>query len=277
MLIVLLASGCGSKTDDPPPESPGSSALPGTEPSPETKPPAPADDRPIILAFGDSLTAGSGLPPGSGYPEMLQLELDKRGYRYHVVNAGIGGDTTGGGVARLQSALDLHPEIVVLELGGNDGLRGLPTDSMQANLEEMIGAFQKGGARVILAGMTLPRNFGPDYIGAFEKVYPDAGRQAQSDAHPLLPGGCCGETGAEPGGWNPPERGWLPVRDDECAEVPGADAEEVKSRKEKRPKLPSSAGVKKWSLINVQLSFVIFGCAFGAASLRKHCAKRHHR
>jgi acyl-CoA thioesterase-1 len=103
---------------------------------------------------------------------MLQQELDKRGYRYRVVNAGIGGDTTGGGVARLQSGLDLHPEIVILELGGNDGLRGIPVETMQANLEEMIVAFQKSGARVILGGMTLPRNFGPDYIGAFEKVYP---------------------------------------------------------------------------------------------------------
>jgi acyl-CoA thioesterase-1 len=103
---------------------------------------------------------------------MVQAELDKSGYRYRVVNAGIDGDTTGGGVARLQSALDLHPEIVILELGGNDGLRGLPIDSMQANLEEMIVAFQKGGARVILAGMTLPRNYGADYIGTFEKVYP---------------------------------------------------------------------------------------------------------
>lgn len=173
MLIVLLTSGCGNpKTADPPPESTGSAAASDTEPRPETKPPAPADDRPIILAFGDSLTAGSGVPLGSRYPEMVQAELDKSGYRYRVVNAGIDGDTTGGGVARLQSALDLHPEIVILELGGNDGLRGLPIDSMQANLEEMIVAFQKGGARVILAGMTLPRNYGADYIGTFEKVYP---------------------------------------------------------------------------------------------------------
>jgi acyl-CoA thioesterase-1 len=102
---------------------------------------------------------------------MLQVELDNRGYHYHVVNAGIGGDTTSGGVARMQSGLDLHPEFVILELGGNDGLRGLPMDSMQSNLEELIVGFEKGGARVILAGMTLPRNFGPDYIASFEKVY----------------------------------------------------------------------------------------------------------
>src|SRR5262252_8470937 len=104
MLIVLLVSGCGnSKTAEPPSDSTVPSAESVTEPRPETKPPQAADDRPIILAFGDSLTAGSGLPPGSGYPEMLQAELDNRGYSYHVVNAGIGGDTTSGGLARIQS------------------------------------------------------------------------------------------------------------------------------------------------------------------------------
>src|SRR5262252_10581514 len=110
MLVVLLAAGCGnSRTAEPAASSSNSPAASGNEPSPEPKPPATPDDRPIILAFGDSLTAGSGLPPGSGYPEMLQAELDNRGYAYHVVNAGIGGDTTSGGVARMQSGLDLHP------------------------------------------------------------------------------------------------------------------------------------------------------------------------
>ena len=136
------------------------------------QPAEPDDDRPIILAFGDSLTEGSGLPRGSGYPEMLQKELDDAGYEYRVINAGIGGDTTAGGVARLKEALALHPAIVILELGANDGLRGLPVASMEANLDEMIGAFKKDGADVVLAGMTLPRNFGPEYIGSFERVFP---------------------------------------------------------------------------------------------------------
>ena len=194
MLIVLLVSGCGtSKTAEPPSESTVSSAESVTERRPEAKPTQPADDRPIILAFGDSLTAGSGLPPGSGYPEMLQAELDKRGYRYQVVNAGIGGDTTGGGVARLQSGVNLHPEIVILELGGNDGLRGLPMDSMQANLDEMIVGFQKGGARVILAGMTLPRNYGADYIAAFEKVYPTLAAKYKVTLIPFFLEGAAGK------------------------------------------------------------------------------------
>ena len=136
------------------------------------QPAEPDDDRPIILAFGDSLTEGSGLPPGSGYPEILQKELDEAGYEYRVINAGIGGDTTAGGVARLKEALALHPEIVILELGANDGLRGMPVASIEANLNEMIAAFKKDGAHVVLAGMTLPRNFGPEYIGMFERVFP---------------------------------------------------------------------------------------------------------
>jgi acyl-CoA thioesterase-1 len=171
-MTVLAASGCSSSEpgEEPSPASPAphnETRIPDL-PQPEVS----TDGRAVILAFGDSLTAGSGLPPGSGYPEMLQAELDKRGYKYHVINAGIGGDTTGGGLARMEGLLALNPKFVILELGANDGLRGLPVDSMQTNLDEMIVAFKDRGARVILAGMTLPRNFGPDYIGAFEKVFP---------------------------------------------------------------------------------------------------------
>src|SRR5262245_47201489 len=122
MLLVLMVAGCGESKPAEPPAGTGETAASSPAPNPRT------DDRPIILAFGDSLTAGSGLPAGSGYPEMLQKELDTRGYSYRVVNAGIGGDTTGDGLARLKRALDLKPEIVVLELGGNDGLRGIPVD-----------------------------------------------------------------------------------------------------------------------------------------------------
>jgi acyl-CoA thioesterase I len=166
MLFISLAAGCGDST---PAESPTSSAE-STTSSSTTAP--TTEGRPIILAFGDSLTAGSGVPAGFGYPELLQKELDARGYTYRVVNAGLGGDTTGGGVARLRRALDLKPEIVILELGGNDGLRGIPIDVMQSNLDEMIVAFKKVGAIVVLGGMTLPKNFGQDYISQFEKIYP---------------------------------------------------------------------------------------------------------
>ena len=171
MFIALLAAGCGnSKPEEHPSPLPDFPAAAITNEKPVTVSP---DGRPIILAFGDSLTEGHGLPPGSGYPEILQAELDRRGYKYQVINAGVGGDTTAQGIARLPRALELKPEIVILELGGNDGLRGVPTESMRTNLDEMIVAFQKGGAQVVLAGMTLPRNWGPDYINAFEKVFVD--------------------------------------------------------------------------------------------------------
>ena len=139
--------------------------------------PSPTDSRPIILAFGDSLTAGYGLPRGFGYPERLQRKLDQRGYRYRVVNMGISGDTTSGGRSRVKAALDLKPSIVILELGANDGLRGLPLKQTQSNLEEMITAFQRGGAAVVLAGMTLPRNYGAAYVRSFEDMFRDLARK----------------------------------------------------------------------------------------------------
>ncbi len=131
------------------------------------------DPRPVILAFGDSLTAGHGVALNESYPSRLQVELDRAGYRYRVVNAGISGDTTSGGLARIDESLKVHPRVVILELGANDGLRGLPIREAKDNLEQMILKCQTSGATVILAGMTLPRNFGPDYIDAFEKMYAD--------------------------------------------------------------------------------------------------------
>ena len=136
-----------------------------------TQRPGVRDTRPVILAFGDSLTAGYGVPRGSGYPEQLQRKLDGLGYKYRLVNMGISGDTTSGGRARMKAAIDVMPAVVILELGANDGLRGQPVTEMQANLEEMISEFQKRGAKVILAGMTLPRNYGAAYVKSFEEVF----------------------------------------------------------------------------------------------------------
>src|SRR5688572_26886210 len=136
-----------------------------------TQSPVPRDSRPVILAFGDSLTAGYGVQAGQGYPARLQRKLDEAGQKYRVVNMGISGDTTSGGMARMRAALEAKPSIVILELGANDGLRGLSIPRMQTNLEEMIKNFQKSGAKVILAGMTLPRNYGEAYVKSFEDVF----------------------------------------------------------------------------------------------------------
>ena len=114
----------------------------------------------------------------------MQAKLDSLGYKYHVVTMGISGDTTAGGKARMKYALAAKPSIVILELGANDGLRGLPTDQMKVNLAEMIQQFQQAGVRVVLAGMTLPKNYTAAYVKSFEEVFPDLAKQFKL---PLIP------------------------------------------------------------------------------------------
>jgi acyl-CoA thioesterase-1 len=178
-----------------------SAVLAGCAGAPESRHDAPAepapsaaapDNRPAIVAFGDSLTAGFGLDPGKGYPDFLQRELDRRGYRYRVINAGISGETTTGGLARVGLVLADHPAIVILEFGGNDGLRGLQVAATRANLEQMIVELQKGGAKVVLAGMTLPPNYGPEYIRAFDRMYPDLAGRYELPLIPFLLAGVAG-------------------------------------------------------------------------------------
>ncbi|HWR49984.1 MAG TPA: arylesterase [Bryobacteraceae bacterium] len=156
------------------------------EQAPPAQAPKPADTRPVIAAFGDSLTAGFGADPGKSYPDYLQQLLDRAGYAYRVVNLGISGDTTSGGVARIDSVIAVNPEIVILELGANDGLRGLPPSATRANLDEMITALKKAGADVVLAGMTLPRNYGSQYIRDFESVFTDLARKHSVALVPFL-------------------------------------------------------------------------------------------
>ena len=144
------------------------------------------DERPIILAFGDSLSAGFGAEAGKSYPDYLQKLLDAKGYHYRVINAGVSGDTSSDGIVRLPSSLPLKPAVVILELGGNDGLRGLPVTTTRGNLEQMILTLQKSGAKVVLAGMTLPRNYGADYIRTFERVYADLAKQYKLALIPFL-------------------------------------------------------------------------------------------
>jgi len=137
------------------------------------------DDRPIIVALGNSLTAGHGLPESESYPSQLQLLLDARGYRYKVINAGVSGDTTAQGLNRMQIVIDYNPAVVIVELGPNDGLRGMPIENTRANLGEIIEKCQGAGAKVVLAGMTLPPNYTRSYIQSFERIYMDLARQYQ--------------------------------------------------------------------------------------------------
>jgi len=175
----LLFVGCSREQ----PKAPERDAAPERESLPPAAAQAP-DSRPAVVAFGDSLSAGFGADPGKSYPDFLQKEIDRRGYRYHVVNAGISGDTTTDGLERVGTVTALKPVIVIVEFGGNDGLRGLPVTTTRANLEQIIVALQKAGAKVVLAGMTLPPNYGPDYIRSFEAVYHDL---AKNYRVPLIP------------------------------------------------------------------------------------------
>jgi acyl-CoA thioesterase-1 len=127
-------------------------------------PSAPAqtaeDGRPLVVCFGDSLTAGYGTGPGESYPDYLQQDLDAQGYHYRVVNEGISGNTTKDGINRIDSILALKPAVVVVEFGGNDGLRGLPIEESRANLDTIIGKLKASGSKVVIAGITLPPNYG---------------------------------------------------------------------------------------------------------------------
>jgi acyl-CoA thioesterase-1 len=141
-------------------------------PTPASTTPTPPDTRPLLVCFGDSLTAGYGTDLGESYPDDLQQLLDAHGYKYHVLNSGISGNTTKDGLERIQRVVARHPQLVVVEFGGNDGLRGLPIEQTEANLSNIIEQLQKSGAKVVLAGITLPPDYGQDYITKFDAMYP---------------------------------------------------------------------------------------------------------
>jgi len=139
---------------------------------------------PVILAFGDSLTAGFGVPDAESYPARLQNILIKNGYPHKVINAGVSGDTTAGGVRRIKWLMKNNPEIVILELGANDGLRGLSLQEMGSNLEKIIFVCKESGAEVLLTGMKAPPNYGEEYTVEFEETF---FRLADKHKLPLVP------------------------------------------------------------------------------------------
>ena len=144
-----------------------------------------AAPQPTILVFGDSISAAYGIRVEEGWVSLLQKKLASQGYGYRVVNASVSGETTAGGLTRLPRALERHrPAILILELGGNDALRGLPLDDVRNNLDGMIRKSQAAGARVVLAGMRMPPNYGPRYSREFQAIYADLSRQHEL---PLIP------------------------------------------------------------------------------------------
>jgi acyl-CoA thioesterase-1 len=142
---------------------------------------------PNILVFGDSISAAYGMRVEEGWVSLLQKKLTAQGYGYHVVNASVSGETTDGGRARLARALDVHqPAIVILELGGNDGLRGLPLADVRSNLEAMISAAVHGNARVLLLGMRIPPNYGATYTEKFHAIYNELAQKYRLPFVPFL-------------------------------------------------------------------------------------------
>jgi acyl-CoA thioesterase-1 len=174
-VTALSLSGCRSEKATKPVE-----AVDSREAVSETEAPvavgptahgAAIDKRPVVVCFGDSLTAGYGTDLGQSYPDYLQTDLNAEGYGYRVVNEGISGNTTKDGVDRLDRVLALKPAVVVVEFGGNDGLRGLRIEDSRTNLDKIVGTLKASGTKVVLAGITLPPDYGPDYIKQFNDTY----------------------------------------------------------------------------------------------------------
>jgi acyl-CoA thioesterase-1 len=210
LTAALVACGGNGERSQVSPQAPATvaAATPRTPAAPPPQSSPEKDTRPVIAAFGDSLSAGFGLEPGKSYPDDLQRLLDDAGYRYRVVNLGVSGDTTTDGVERLPEALALHPAIVVLEFGANDGLRGLPVAEARKNLASMIEALQKSDSKILLAGMTLPRNYGPEYIHDFELMYVTLTKQYKISRIPFLLDGVGGVAElTQPDGLHPTAEG----------------------------------------------------------------------
>jgi acyl-CoA thioesterase I len=192
---AVMASACGSsdgsrstqepRTIPPFPQRPGANATPSSSPS-------SAAAEPRIVILGDSLTAGLGLPSGESYPTLLQQRLNDEGVQYQIVNAGVSGDTSAGGLSRLDWALEGDVRVLIVALGGNDGLRGLPPEQLKENLATIIKRAQSRGITVILAGMEAPPNYGRDYIVAFHKVYPALATEYRVALVPFLLDGVAG-------------------------------------------------------------------------------------
>jgi acyl-CoA thioesterase-1 len=172
LLLGLASTGCSQE------------ASVATESAPTQASQAPAPEGPLLVFLGDSLTAGYGLAEDEAFPALLGAQLRERGRPVRVVNAGVSGDTSAGGLRRLPWLLTQRPDVLVVALGANDGLRGLPVTLTEDNLRAIVSQARGAGARVLLLGLRLPPNLGADYVRAFEAVYP---RVAKETGVPLVP------------------------------------------------------------------------------------------
>lgn len=212
MSIVAACDGAGNGASTGRPAS-APPAAPATTSTPER--PSANDQAPRIIFLGDSLTAGLGLDVERSFPALIEKRLKEEGYGYAVVNAGVSGDTSAGGLRRLEWALgEGDPKVLVVALGGNDGLRGLPPEQLEENLAAIIEAGQRRGLKVILAGMEAPPNFGQEYTAAFRAVYPRLARKYNVPLVPFLLEGVAGDPSLnQADGIHPNERGAQVVAD----------------------------------------------------------------
>jgi acyl-CoA thioesterase-1 len=140
----------------------------------------------VLVCYGDSITAGYGLRSGQAFPEALQRDLDARGYHYKVNNQGTSGATSKDAAAGLRSILQLHPDVVIVEFGGNDGLRGLPLEQTRRNLDTVLTALENAHTKILLAGITLPPNYGGDYIQSFEQLFRELATKHHAAFVPMI-------------------------------------------------------------------------------------------
>jgi acyl-CoA thioesterase I len=176
LLLAIALAGAGCQKSDRSSVQNGEAAENKAAPAPAVSP-SETEDLPAIVAFGDSLTAGYGLSEEQSYTTLLQRKLDEKNYRYRVVNAGVSGDTSAGGARRIDWALEGNVKFLILELGGNDALRGQPVTIMKKNLAQIIERAQSRDVTVILAGMEAPPNLGEDYTRAYRQVFRDLAKQ----------------------------------------------------------------------------------------------------
>ena len=191
MLIVHLTSACSQEKAPPPPPAAATDAQ-ASGPAPA---PAPAADAKLVVAFGDSLYAGYNLDQGKGLAPVLERALDARGIKAQVVNAGVSGDTSAAGLARLAFTLDglpRRPDLMLVGLGGNDMLRGLSPMETRANLGAILTELQRRHIPVLLTGMVASLNMGPDYAAAFNPIYPDLAKRYGATLYPFMLDGVIG-------------------------------------------------------------------------------------
>jgi acyl-CoA thioesterase-1 len=188
LFAVVLSIGCGK-----PEQSVASSAAPASPQAPQAPQAPKAPQAPRIVFLGDSLTAGLGLAADRSFPSLIEKKLKEKGLDYDVINAGVSGDTSAGGVRRLDWSMEGDVRVLILALGGNDGLRGLPTTEMKKNLAAVLDRARERKVSVILAGMEAPPNYGPEYTRAFRKVYSELATEYKVRFIPFLLQGVAGD------------------------------------------------------------------------------------